>query len=167
MQVYRWFKFRGIPFDVLSSCLSHGRRTQKLPSVASVTVSLCAEITFSKNSDSQRVFISLSLRERCRVYEAERVLPSQSLSRQLSQRASLAWYSFSAQFCNLRWMVSLSMKDLHFASIGDCSAVVFAISQKHLSGSRLHHENAFAHRSNGTFATLFVLFCSHKKEPLA
>ena len=40
----------GIPFDVLFRCLSHGRRTQKLPSVASVTVSLCAEITFSNNS---------------------------------------------------------------------------------------------------------------------
>ena len=39
----------GIPFDVLLSCLSHGRRTQKLPSAESVAVSLCAETTFGTN----------------------------------------------------------------------------------------------------------------------
>ena len=39
-------KSSGIPFDVLFSCLSHGRRTQKLPSSKSVAVSLCDEITF-------------------------------------------------------------------------------------------------------------------------
>ena len=37
----------GIPFDVLLSCLSHGRRTQKLPSAESVAVSLCVKMTFS------------------------------------------------------------------------------------------------------------------------
>ena len=36
----------GIPFDVLFSCLSHGRRTQKLPIKTSVAVGLCDEITF-------------------------------------------------------------------------------------------------------------------------
>ena len=36
----------GIPFDVLFRCLSHGRRTQKLPSSKSVAVSLCAKMTF-------------------------------------------------------------------------------------------------------------------------
>ena len=35
-----------IPFDVLLSCLSHGRRTQKLPSAEPVAVSLCVKITF-------------------------------------------------------------------------------------------------------------------------
>ena len=39
----------GIPFDVLFSCLSHGRRTQKLPSSKSVAVSLCAKMTFGIN----------------------------------------------------------------------------------------------------------------------
>ena len=39
-------KSAGIPFDVLFSCLSHGRRTQKLPSAESVAVSLCVKMTF-------------------------------------------------------------------------------------------------------------------------
>ena len=42
-------KSLGIPFDVLFSRLSHGVRTQKLPSAESVTVSLCAKITFGIN----------------------------------------------------------------------------------------------------------------------
>ena len=37
----------GIPFDVLFSRLSHGVRTQKLPSAESVAVSLCVKMTFS------------------------------------------------------------------------------------------------------------------------
>ena len=36
----------GIPFDVLFSRLSHGVRTQKLPSSEFVAVNLCDEITF-------------------------------------------------------------------------------------------------------------------------
>ena len=36
----------GIPFDVLFSCLSHGRRTQKTARSEFVTVSLCAKMTF-------------------------------------------------------------------------------------------------------------------------
>ena len=60
------------------------------------------------------------------------------------------------------------MKNLRLFSIGGCSEVAFAVTQKHLSGSRLHRENAFALRSNGSFATLFVLFCSHRKgQPLS
>ena len=39
-------KSAGIPFDVLFRCLSHGRRTQKLPIKTSVAVGLCDEITF-------------------------------------------------------------------------------------------------------------------------
>ena len=58
------------------------------------------------------------------------------------------------------------MKNLRLSPIGGCSAVAFACVQKHLSGSRSHRENAFALRSNGSFATLFVLFCSDRKGQL-
>ena len=42
-------KSSGIPFDVLFSRLSHGVRTQKSARSESVTVSLCAKITFGTN----------------------------------------------------------------------------------------------------------------------
>ena len=77
----------GIPFDVLFRCLSHGRRTQKLPRSKSVAVSLCAEIIFGTDFGT-----------------AMNVLPS--------------------------------MKNPQFFPISGCSAVAFAVTQKHLSGSR-------------------------------
>ena len=57
-----------------------------------------------------------------------------------------------------------SIKNLRFSPIGGCSAVAFACAQKHLSGSRLHHEKTFTGDQPARLLSSFGIFsCQTRK----